>query len=255
MTRATSEQVERYGRDGVLYPLPVLDTREIATCRAALEELEPRLDNPKNIPYIHLAFRWAWDLVTHPGVLDAVESVLGPDLVVQSSMVLTKPAGDPGIVVWHQDGTHSGLHRTRNTSAWIALWDSTPESGCMRVVPGSHHNAILPHVESSAEHQLVANSAEVAVEVDEKQATDVALRAGEMSLHHSNIIHSSKANGSRQRRTGFIVRFVTPALEASNRPVLQVRGRGDCSHLTVLAAPPADDGLEAGLARLAYWAP
>ena len=251
MTMVTPEQVERYRRDGVLCPLPVLDAGKVAAYRAALEELEQRLADPKRIPHPHFAFRWAWDLATHPAVLDAVESILGPDLLIQSTMVLTKPAGDPGVVSWHQDGTRSGVHRAPNTTAWIALWDSTPENGCVRVVPGSHHNAILPHVQSSAEHDMRFNSDEVAVEVDEAQAMDVALRAGEMSLHHSNIIHSSKANGSAKRRTGFIVRFVTPALETSNGPVLRARGREDCSHLTVLAEPPPADGLDAGLARFA----
>lgn len=251
MTTATSEQVERYERDGVLSPLPVLDAGTVAACRAALAELEPRLADPKRIPNPHLAFRWAWDLATHPAVLDAVETILGPDLLIQTTMMLTKPPGDPGVVAWHQDGTRSGLHSTPNTTAWIALWDSMPENGCVRVVPGSHHNAILPHVQSSAEHDMRFNSDEVAVEVDEAQAMDVALRAGEMSLHHSNIIHSSKANGSARRRTGFIVRFATPALDTSRWPVLRARGHGDCSHLTVLAGPPPADGLEAGLARWA----
>jgi non-heme Fe2+,alpha-ketoglutarate-dependent halogenase len=247
--KVTPEQVRRYGRDGVCHPISVLDAGEIAACRAALAELEPRLADPRRIPNPHLAFRWAWDLATHPAVLDAVESILGPDLLIQATMVLTKPAGDPGVVAWHQDGTKSGIHRFPNTTAWIALWDSTPDNGCVRVVPGSHHNAILPHVQPSGEHDL-RESPEVAVEVDESQAMDVALRAGEMSLHHSNIIHSSKANDSTERRTGFIVRFATPALEATDWPVLRARGREDCSHLTVLAGPPPADGLDAGLARL-----
>ncbi|HEU5475941.1 MAG TPA: phytanoyl-CoA dioxygenase family protein [Actinophytocola sp.] len=250
MTQVISEQLERYERDGVLYPLPVLDTGEVAACQAALLELEQRLDDPKCVPQLHLAFRWAADLVTHPVLLDAVESILGPDLLIYATMVLTKPAGDPGVVTWHQDGTSSGIHRTPNTTAWIALWDSTPENGCVRMVPGSHRNAILPHVQSSEVHDMRRNSDEVAVEVDEAQAVDVALRAGEMSLHHSNIIHSSKANGSAQRRTGLIVRFITPAIEAIPRPVLRARGSGDCSHLTLVAGPPPDDGLEAGLDRL-----
>lgn len=249
MTKVTPEQVERYRRDGVLSPLPVLDAEKVAACRATLEELEQHLPDPKRIPNPHLTFRWAWDLATDPAVLDAVESILGPDLLIQTTMVLTKPAGDPGVIAWHQDGTRSGQHRAPNTTAWIALWDSTPENGCVRMVPGSHRNAILPHVQSSDEHDMRFNSDEVAVEVDEAQAMDVALRAGEMSLHHSNIIHSSKANGSAKRRTGYIVRFVTPALDTSKWPVLRARGHGDCSHLTVLAGPPPADGLEAGLAR------
>jgi non-haem Fe2+, alpha-ketoglutarate-dependent halogenase len=243
---------ERYRQDGILFPVPVLSAGEVASCQAALLELESRLverglGDPKRIPLPHLGFRWAYDLATHPAVVDAVEAVLGPDVVVQATLILTKPPGDPAVVTWHQDGTYSGLHRSPNTTAWIALWDSTPENGCMRVVPGSHQRPILPHVASREEHHLLRHSPEIAVEVDESEAVDVTLRAGEMSLHHSNIIHGSRPNRSTERRTGFIVRFVTPAMPASDRPVLRVRGGGDLSHLPQVGEqrPPAE--LDAGL--------
>ena len=194
--------LDRYRRDGALFPVPVLSAAEVARCRAALAAVEPRLADARRIPMPHTAFRWAWDLATHPAVLDAVEAVLGLELLIQATLILTKPPGDPALVTWHQDGTYSGLHRTPNTTVWIALSDSTPENGCMRVVPGSHRQSILPHVTSQAENHLLNGSPEVAVEVDEAQAVDVVLRAGEMSLHHSNIIHGSNANGSTARRTG-----------------------------------------------------
>jgi len=245
-------QAERFRRDGVLFPVPVLPASEVASCQAALLDLEGRLaerglGDPRRIPLPHLGFRWALDLATHPAVVDAVAAVLGPDVLIQATLILTKPPGDPAVVTWHQDGTYSGLHRSPNATAWIALWDSTAENGCMRVVPGSHRNPILPHVASQEEHHLLEHSPEIAVEVDESEAVDVVLRAGEMSLHHSNIIHGSRPNRSPSRRTGFIVRFVTPALPASDRPVLRVRGGGDLSHLPqVEELPPADP--EAGLA-------
>src|SRR4029077_21153111 len=122
--RMDAQQVDRYRRDGVLFPVPALDPAEVARCRAALEAAEPRLADPRRTPMPHTAFRWAWDLATHPAVLDAVEAVLGPELLIQATMVLTKPPGDPALVTWHQDGTYSGLHLTPNTTAWIALWDS-----------------------------------------------------------------------------------------------------------------------------------
>ena len=249
MTEPRIGQVERYRREGVLFPIPVLMAEEVAALQQSLEELERRVADPRRIPLPHLGFRWAWDLATHPAVLDAVEPVLGPELLVQATMVLTKLPRDPAVITWHQDGTSSGFNHTPNTTAWIALWDSTPENGCMRVVPGSHRNPILPHVVYSNENRLQRDAHEVAVEVDEAQAVDVVLRAGEMSLHHSNIFHSSRANGSETRRTGFIVRFTTPAAETSNRPVLQARGSAGFAHLARAEGPPPADGLEAGLAR------
>lgn len=245
---------ERFGRDGVLFPVAVLAGQEVAALSALLAEVERGVaalgGEPRRIALPHLYWRWAYDLATHPAVLDAVESLLGPDLLIQATMILTKPAHDPAVVTWHQDGTYSGLHKTPNATAWIALTASTPENGCMRVVPGSQRNPILPHVESQAENHLLRHSPEVAVAVDEAEAVDVVLRAGEMSLHHSNIIHGSNPNRSDGRRSGFIVRFVTPALAAGGHAVVRARGGAGCGHLRLLAQPPPDD-LAAGLSRWA----
>lgn len=247
-----SDQVEAYRRDGVVFPVTVFSLAEVARFRAALRQVTERLGEEarRRIGLPHLHFRCGHELATHPAVLDAVESILGPDLLIKGSVVLIKPPHDPAFVAWHQDGTYSQLHASDNVSAWIALSDSTVENGCMRMVPGSHRQGILPHVQSEAEHHLLARSPQVAVEVDESQAVDVVLRAGQMSLHDSNILHSSKPNGANAERIGFIVRYVTPSLESSEIPIVRARGKADCSHLPLLSGPPPED-LEASLAARA----
>ena len=250
--RLTPAQLEAYRQDGVLFPVPVLTADEVARYRACLEELEARVGGqpkPSDMSQPQLHFRWAAELSTHPAVLDVIEDVLGPDILVHSASIFSKPPRSRGYVSWHQDGAYWGLSEPGVTSAWIALSESTPENGCLRVVPGSHTRRVLPFTETrGAADNLLASGMEVAVEVDESEAVDVALRAGEMSLHHSNIIHGSRPNRSTGRRTGFIVRFVTPALPASDRPVLRVRGGGDLSHLPQAGEqrPPAE--VDAGLA-------
>jgi non-haem Fe2+, alpha-ketoglutarate-dependent halogenase len=244
-----SAEAQVYERDGVLFPLPVLSQMEVAAFRAGFEDLERRLGEAggtaKRVSLPHLFFRWAFDLATHPAVLDGVEQVLGPELLVNGTLILAKPARDPGFVPWHQDGVHSGLHRSPNTSAWIALSDSTPESGCMRVVPGSHLRPRYTHHESRAEHQMIMGGSEIDVEVDEIEALDVTLPAGSMSLHHSDIIHGSKPNVSGAPRIGFVVRFVTPETVQGDLPFVRARGRSDCGHLDLLPEPPGGDPDEA----------
>jgi len=247
----SAEQIERYERDGVAFPVPVLATAEVARFRACWEELKGRLGGPQRsfgLPF--LCFRWAYDLATHPAVLDAVESLLGPELLIAGGLVIDKPPRDPSVVTWHQDGTNSGLYQAPSTTAWIALSPSTAESGCMRIMAGSQRLPRLPHVESTREDALLAKSPEVAVEIDESAAVDVVLRPGEMSLHHSNLLHGSGANRSGAPRTGFIVRFATPELEKSDVPVVLAPGRCASTHLEALSGPPPED-LDAGLARMA----
>lgn len=230
-----------FPRDGVLFPIPVLDDRELSAARAEVARLaEAHGGVLKRFDRAHLFFRWAYDLALHPRVVDAVAGVLGGDVVVWGSLMLSKPPRDPGFVAWHQDGAYAGfLGDAPAVSAWIALSDSTIESGCMRVVPGSHRQK-LAHAVKHAPENLLSHGQEIAAEVDERDAVDVQLRSGEMSLHHLDIIHGSNANRSDWARTGFIVRYTTPGMVRSVTPVLVARGRA-VTHLDVLREPPGRD--------------
>ena len=172
-------------------------------------------------------FRWAYDLGTHPRVLDAVEDILGPDILLWTVSIFPKYPRDPGYISWHQDGTYWGLDSVRVTTAWIALTDSTVDNGCMRVVPGSHRRPILPHRDTYAADNRLSRGQEIEVEVEERDAVDVVLRAGQMSLHHVNIIHGSNPNPSDGSRIGFAPRFTTPETrQIDGEPLTAVLARG-----------------------------
>jgi hypothetical protein len=241
-----------YNREGVLFPIPVLTPEETARFRAAVEELESRLGGkpaPAAMTQPQLHFRWAFDLATHPAVLDVVERILGPDILVHSASIFSKHPRTPDYVSWHQDGHYWGLDAPRLTSAWIALTGSSPENGCLRVVPGSHRLDRLPHGDHPGkEHNLLASGLEIAVAVDERQARDVVLAPGQMSLHHVNIVHGSNPNRSSGKRIGFAVRYVAPEVRQSleHHPVVLARGVDRYGNFPLLPEPPGDD-LEEGL--------
>lgn len=241
----TAEQLERYQRDGILFPVPALSSGEAARFRGAFEELAGRLGgrpSAQDVGQTHLYFRWAYELATHPAILDRVEGVLGPDILVWTVSIFPKYPRDPGYISWHQDGTYWGLDSPQVMTAWVALTDSTVENGCMRVVPGSHRNPILRHRDTYAPHNLLSRGQEVQVDVDEKAAVDVVLRAGQMSLHHVNIIHGSNPNPSAQSRVGFAIRFTTPKtkqIEGEPPTAVLARGRDDYHHFELLVEPPA----------------
>jgi ectoine hydroxylase-related dioxygenase (phytanoyl-CoA dioxygenase family) len=244
----TPEQVERYERDGALCPIPVLTPEEVARFRAGFAELEAALGGrPRPIGLSHLFFRWAYELATHPAIADVVEDVLGPEILLHGSLIICKYPGDGSYVAWHQDGTYSGLSTTPTTSAWIALSESNADNGCMRVIPGSHRNPMLPHRDTYSPQNLLGHGEEIQVEVDEAQAVDLVLRPGEMSLHQNNIIHGSGPFRSGEQRIGFVLRLVTPELRTADLPITRIRGEADCSHLPLLAAPPTAS-VAAGLA-------
>ena len=154
---------------------------EAARFRAAFEDVTARLGGrptSQDLSQTHLYFPWAYELATHPAILDAVEAVLGPDLLVWTVSIFAKYPRDPGYISWHQDGTYWGLDSPQVTTAWVALTDSVVANGCMRVVPGSHTSPILPHKDTYAPNNLLSRGQEVQAEVDEKDAVDVVLQAG-----------------------------------------------------------------------------
>jgi non-heme Fe2+,alpha-ketoglutarate-dependent halogenase len=236
----TDSQLEAYERDGCLGPIPVLTSEEAAAFRGALEAQEALMGGRlKRMDNCHLFFRWAYDLATHPAVLDVLEDILGPDLFVHSTRIFYKHPYDPAYVSWHQDGTYSQLNSKPAPSAWIALSESNAENGCLRVVPGSHRAGKLPHNETYAPDNLLNHGEEIAVVVVESSARDMILRPGEMSLHHVNLIHGSNPNRSGTKRVGFAVSYITPEAGRSKLPVVRARGTSLNHQFDLLPAPPA----------------
>ena len=146
----------------------------------------------------HLHSKWVSDLVRHPRVLDAVESILGPDLLIWRSVFFVKLARDPHYIAWHQDSAYWGLSTDDEVTAWIALTESTAANGCLQVVPGSHRQPAVPHALQFSEDNLLVRGQKALVDVAESDARRLELRPGEMSLHHVRMLHGS--DGKRVRR-------------------------------------------------------
>jgi non-heme Fe2+,alpha-ketoglutarate-dependent halogenase len=247
-TRLSRQQLTQYDRDGILFPIQVFSVDEVGPFRVALESIAENFGDcpPKRFEGLHLFFEWAHRLVTHERLLNAVEDILGGDILIDGTLVFYKPPQDHSYVSWHQDSVYSGWHLTPSTSAWIALTPSHRANGCMRVIPGSHQQGPLQHVNVLDDSNLLRRGEQVEM-VDESAAVDVVLRPGEMSLHQSTIVHGSAPNTSAEPRIGFIVRFVTSRITNRNRPILRARGLADCNHLT-LVEPPTELDLQRAFA-------
>src|SRR5271165_3205943 len=234
-------QLRSYEEDGVVFPIPAFAPEETTRFRRGFEELEDQACAPqKYCAFTHLFFPWAYELVTHPVVVEAAADILGSEVLVDSSLCLCKHAYDGIFAPWHQDGVYSEMHTTPSVSAWIALTNSTRENGCMRVVPGSHTGGRLAHHTVADAKTLFDQAPVIQVPVDESRAVDIELRPGEMSLHDSSIVHGSEPNRSGTERLGYVIRFITPVFQTrkSSLPVVRVRGGADCGRMAVLPEPP-----------------
>src|SRR5689334_4700247 len=197
-TKLSPEQERDYRERGYHYPIAAFEEKEAAKlCDSFLvyfrqneEQMGGLLPRERGFFMIdtHLFLRWVYRIISHPRVLDAVESVLGPNIMVWSSQWFPKFPGDKAFVSWHQDATYWGLTPPHITTAWIALSESVPQNGCMRVIPGTHKRLNLPQRDTFARENMLSRGQEIAVEVDERQAVDLVLRPGEFSLHHVGIV-------------------------------------------------------------------
>ena len=244
----TPAEVSAYHERGVHFPIEVLRPDEVARYRddaetldAILTKLSPPAE-PGERPVkmngeCHLHFEWAHSLCTHPRVLDAVEQIIGPDIVVHSSTLFLKPPGR-SFVSWHQDGHYWELSEPLLVSAWIALRDATVENGCLRVQPGSHLTQ-LPHGEHRHEDNMLGTGSTVLDGLELDRAVDIVLRAGEMSLHHAHMLHGSNANQSDQNRVGYAIRYVATRVRQGrpHHPVILARGEDRYGHFDVRPPP------------------
>lgn len=146
-------------------------------------------------------------LVSDPRLLDIAEMFIGPDIALFASHYISKPPHDGQPVLWHQDGSYWPLEPMAVVSLWLAIDDSTAENGCMRVVPGTQH-LDLQELQPRDDVANVLNSGMDTALVDEGAAVDVVLKAGDVSIHHPNIVHGSNANLSPHRRCGLTIRYI-----------------------------------------------
>jgi hypothetical protein len=232
----TDAQRRCYRDDGIVFPIRVLTAEEAQKYRLHCDELEAELGGkPRTIEVrqMHLHFRWAFELATHSTLLDAVQDLLGPDLLIWTTELFAKHPQDSTVSIgWHRDAPYMGVVGM-STTAWIALSDSTVANGCMRAVLGPSGQ------ESKYPEETHVGPARPSIEVKERDARDVLLRPGEMSLHNSDVLHGSGPNCSQEKRVGFVVRFITPETRplAGRPPVILARGTDRLNHFTVFDSP------------------
>lgn len=244
--KLSAMQVKHFEECGFVAPVPVLSAHEAERYRLRLEQacaLQPDVAQRVLKMKSHLVFGCLDELVRLPAILDAVESLLGPDILVWTSSLFAKNPASPDFVSWHQDLTYWGLEPPDVLTAWVALTESVPANGCMRVVPRTHKTDVVAHRDTFAPHNMLSRGQEVAVAVDEAVAVDLVLRPGEMSLHHVKIVHGSHPNPSPRPRIGFAIRFIAPAVRQSagaEDSAMLVRGEDRYRHFLTDPRPNAD---------------
>ena len=157
--KLTPAQVEQYRTEGYLIGLPAIPAAQAAECCARFAAADTSrlaaLDHPWHAQ-AHLLFTWAYRIVRHSTILDTMEDLLGPDLMVESADLFVKEPGSESFVSMHQDSYYWDIEPAGIATAWVALSEATPENGCMRFAARTHHGSKLPHAESSAAYNMLS---------------------------------------------------------------------------------------------------
>jgi hypothetical protein len=249
----SAADVATYRRDGLVVSPLRLSAERLAAIRESLEKLlrdnatiAPESLVCPHIPYgpthdAAAAARW-FDYASDPAILDLVEQLIGPDIILWGSQVFCKPAVTGKAIPWHQDGQYWPIRPRATCSVWIAIDDARPENGCMRYIPGSQSGGVVFRHRTSERGDIVLNQEVEPALFDESTARDDVLEAGQFSLHDVYLIHGSNANRSANRRAAFVIRYMPAtstfervaddthrqagvSFSMSKRPIWLLRGR------------------------------
>lgn len=209
----TEGEVAQYRRDGFLFPKRLLRAEEAAGYLSELEAYEMETGGPVNGKWrykSHLVFTWINEMMRLPKILDAVEDLLGPNVMIWSSHLYPKEPGDGRFISWHQDSAHWGLDSDRVLTVWIALTEASEANGCMQMLPCSQIGGLAPHLDTWNANNILTRGQTIDADIDETEAVWVVLQPGEASLHHVGMWHASKPNETNERRVGVALRYITP---------------------------------------------
>ncbi len=253
MKALTQTQVQSYRYDGYLFPLPALGADEAARCLAGLERAEADLGSP--LPKAEMKWRgaaytylpWVNELVRHPRILDLVEDVIGPDILVFWSTFFIKEPGSPTFAAWHQDATYFGLEPYEHVTAWVALSDASREAGCMEVVSSHGAPRQLHHAAARLANSINGAGQVIVEPLDEANAVAMMLQAGELSLHHTLCPHRSAPNRASHRRVGLGISYIPAHVRpvgSYRMPALLVRGSNAAGNFDLLPSPVSEFSAE-----------
>ena len=230
----TDAQLAQFRSEGHVHAFRAFPAAEAAEYRRRIEAYEAQVGHDANRTLKikgYLAFPWLVDIARKPEILDAVEDVIGPNILLFGASIFAKNGRDARYVSWHQDSAYFGLSPHEEITAWVGFTESTLEKGCLKVMPRTHLGPDLRHVETFAKDNMLAKGQSIEG-LDESKAVAMELEAGQFSLHHERTAHASGPNRSNDRRIGFAFFFIPTHVKSliGRRRATLVRGVDTYGH-------------------------
>ena len=207
MTGLTTDQLNHYKDKGYISPVNALTSSEAKEIRDEIEKIEnkwPGALEGINRNYIHLISPIFNKICLNKNILDAVQSIIGKNILICGTTLFIKNPNEKGFVSYHQDAKYIGLEPHNWVTVWLAVTDTNEHNGCMRMLPGSHKENLKSHEQKFDDNNLLTRGQTIKG-VPLNKTEPVILKAGQMSLHHPLVVHGSGINKSSDRRIGFVI--------------------------------------------------
>tara|TARA_B100001123_G_scaffold219737_1_gene247961 strand:- start:179 stop:1045 length:867 start_codon:yes stop_codon:yes gene_type:complete len=218
----TQDELQNYKQEGLLFPKRLISEAAAGSYKARWEAHERKTKSPISGAHrykAHLLFSFVDEIMREPSILDVVEDILGPNIMVWNTNLYPKEPGDGRFISWHQDSAHWGLDNNNIVTVWVALAKTSRENGCMGMIPGSHLSGTVAHEDTWNPENILTRGQTISRSIDEKEVVWVELEAGECSLHHVEMMHSSPPNTSPYRRVALAIRYITPSAKQKHHNV------------------------------------
>ena len=207
MNYLSSNQLKQYKDEGFVSPINIFSKEKAKEIRNEIELIENKIPGEleKSGRYNAHLISPLLDEVTHNSkILDAVQSLIGENILVCGTTLFIKNPNEQGFVSYHQDAKYIGLEPHNWVTAWVAITDSNEKNGCMRMWSGSHKDKLKEHDQKFNEGNLLTRGQTVN-NIPKEKTIPLILEAGQMSLHHPTVVHGSELNKSNDRRIGFVI--------------------------------------------------
>ena len=209
MPLLSEDQIKQYNQKGYVSPIQALTKNQAQEVKEEIEFIENKWPNElKNLGrnYPHLISPILDNVVRNSNILDAVESIIGKNILACGTTLFIKEPDERGFVSFHQDAKYIGLEPHNWVTAWVAITDANENNGCMKMWPGTHKQELKYHNEKFDYNSgNLLTRGQTVENVPLEKTESVILTEGQMSLHHPRIVHGSGINKSKKRRIGFVI--------------------------------------------------
>ena len=225
----TKDQIDHYREHGWVAPVDIMSEDEATAIKKKLEAAEEKYPDQlkaQNRNNAHITFPFIADLALNERIVSAAASLIGDDISLWSTVIFAKDPNSTSYVSWHQDATYMAMSSDNHVTGWFALTHSQVESGCVAVIPNTHHQGIVKHKDTFGNNNILTRGQKIE-NVDVSQAVNLILKPGQMSFHHPWLVHGSLPNRSNYRRIGIALQtYMSPEVKPTRgeHHVMHIKG-------------------------------